>query len=240
MKIRMALLLGILSVSTPAGAQAISGAPYIAVHGSARAEVVPDVFPLALTLSETSKDMSGTQEKIEAMAAQVLAIADRMKVAESDLTIANLEISPEYDYDNQKEEQVFLGNSYEREIKIRFHSLDRMREFITALPADKVLKVDTGKFETSRAEAVRRDLLKKAIENARETARALAAGVGRKLGAVHTVSNRGFNVSYSDSATPLGSVAVAGSTALLAPGVVSMREGRITLDQDVYIVYALE
>lgn len=238
MNIRLGLLLAIMAVSVPAAAQSISGAPYLAVHGEAREEVVPDLFPLALSLSETSKDISGTQERIEALAMQILAIADRMKIAESDLTVANLAISPEYDYDNEKEEQIFLGNSYQREIKVRFHSLDRMREFIAALPADKMLKVDTGKFESSRADVMRRELLKKAIENAHDIATALAAGVGRKLGPVHTISNRGFNVSYADSAAIRERVQ--GSMALLAPGVVSLREGRITLDQDVYIVYALE
>ena len=32
-------------------AQTISGEPFIAVHGKAKAEVVPDIFPLEITLN---------------------------------------------------------------------------------------------------------------------------------------------------------------------------------------------
>ncbi|HTM70036.1 MAG TPA: SIMPL domain-containing protein, partial [Luteimonas sp.] len=128
---------------------------------------------------------------------------------------------------------------YMREIEVRFHTLDRLREFIAALPEDKALRIDTKKFETSRAAEIKRGLLQKAISDARLTAGALAAGVGRKLGPVHTISNQSLNIRYSES-TQLGSVTVSGAIALMAPGVAAMREGRITLDQDVYIIYALE
>jgi uncharacterized protein YggE len=243
MKLRIMCGLGIFLLAGAASAQVINGAPYVAVHGEARREVVPDLFPLKLTLSETSKDTAATQAKIERLATEILAIADRLKVEGVDLSVQNLSISPRYDYDDKADEQVFLGNTYEREIRVRFHTLARMREFIAGLPEDKALKIDTGTFETSHAQDLRRELLHDAIADARATAEALAAGADRKLGPVHTISNRAFNVSYSGDdgggATTLGSVTVTG-TALSAPGVVVLREGRVTLHQDVYIIYTLE
>ena len=241
MKVQIMLLVILLGAVGMADAQAISGAPYLAVRGNAVEEVVPDRFPLELTLKETSLDAAATQAKIEKLASDVLAVADGMQVAEEDITVSNLSISPDYEYDDKTEKQIFLGNTYQREIKLRFHTLDKMRAFIAALPSNKTLHLDTGVFGTSRSDEIRRGLLQKAIENARKTAEALAAGVGRKLGAVHTISNQGFNMRYSESATTLDTVTVSGSNvALLAPGTVSLREGRITLSQDVYIVYALE
>ncbi len=239
MKTRGILACALVLMTGSAGAQAISGSPFIAVHGQARQEVVPDLFPLEVTLSETSADAAGTQARIEALAGRVLAIADRMKVGNSDLTVANLTISPDYDYDDETNKQVFLGNTYTREIEVRFHALDQLRDFVSALPEDKALRIETRKFETTRAAEIRRGLLQKAIADAQVTAEALAAGVGRRLGPVHTISNQRLNIGYSD-ATQLGAVSVSGAVALMAPGVVAMREGRITLDQDVYIIYALE
>ena len=239
MKMRIAFLFAAMAIGSQASAQAINGAPFIAVHGEAREEVVPDLFPLEVTLSETSIDAAGTQARIETLAGQVLAIADRLKVKDADLTVANLTISPDYKYDDETSKQIFLGNTYVREIEVRFHTLDRLREFIAALPDDKALRIDTKKFETSRAAEIKRGLLQKAIADARTTAGALATGVGRKLGPVHTISNQSLNIRYSES-TQLGSVTVSGAVALMAPGVVAMREGRITLDQDVYVIYALE
>jgi uncharacterized protein YggE len=219
----------------------MDGAPFVAVHGEARQEVVPDLFPLEVSLSETSTDAAGTQAKIEALASRILAIADRMKIDEADLTVANLSITPQYDYDDDQDKQIFLGNSYERDIVVRFHALDRLREFVSAMPEDRAVRVGTKTFETTRADEVKRGLMKQAIADARATAESLAAGVGRKLGPVHTISNQGLNVRYSQGGgTSLASVSVSGTMALLAPGVAALREGRITLDQDVYIIYALE
>jgi hypothetical protein len=74
----------------------------------------------------------------------------------------------------------------------------------------------------------------------------MAAGVGRKLGAVQNISNQGLNVQYSQS---LDSVTVTGTRGSYAGNAVPaeappppavLREGRITLDQDVYIVYELD
>ena len=238
MKIQIMVLCACTLLAMQVRAQAVSGAPYIAVHGEARQEVVPDVFPLEVTLTKTSTDTAATQAGIEALAKDVLAIVDRMGLEDGDVTISNLTVSPEYDYDDKTEKQVFLGNAYTREINVEFHSLEALKKFIASLPESDSLRIDTQAFKTSRAEALRRGLLDEAIANARATAEALAAGVGRKLGPVHTISNQGFNVRYSESTT-LDTVTVAG-TALFAPGVVALREGRITLDQDVYIVYALE
>lgn len=242
MKMRIALALLMMVWGGGASAQVISGSPYLAVRGQASQEVTPDTFPLELTLTETSLDAAGTQARIERLAKEVLAIADGMKLKEADLTVSNVSISPEYKYDDKTEKEVFLGNTYKREIKVRLHSLERLREFIGSLPSDKALRIDTGRFATSRSDELRRGLLQKAIENARQTAEALAAGIDRKLGPVHTISSQGFNISYSESKTSLDSVYprdVMG-VALLAPGVIVLREGRITLDQNVYIVYALE
>ena len=240
MKLRMTLAIMLLGFAGMANAQAVGGAPYLAVRGQASQQVTPDIFPLQLTLAETGVDAAGTQARIERLAEDVLSIADGMGVEEADLTVSNLGISPEFKYDEEADKQVFLGNSYVREIKVRFHSLGKMREFIAALPSSKALRIDTGAFGTSRSEELKRGLLQKSIENARATAEALAAGVGRKLGPVHTISNQGFNVRYSEGMS-LDAVTVTGSNgALLAPGVVSLREGRITLDQSVYIIYMLE
>lgn len=241
MKMRMAFLVAAMAIGGQAAAQAISGAPYVAVHGEANREVVPDIFPIEVTLSETSTDPA-VQGKIESLAATILEVADQMKVPAADLSLPNLSISPNYDYDDKLEKQIFLGNTYQREIKVRFHTLDALRQFIAGLPDDKSVRIDTGQFATSRAREIRRELMGAAIADARATAEALAAGAGRKLGPVHTISNRAFNVSYSDSgdATNLGAVSVMGRSLAAPPPPVVLREGRITLDQDVYIIYTLE
>jgi uncharacterized protein YggE len=238
MKIRIGVAAVLLALASVADAQS-TGKPFIAVHGEAKVDVVPDIFPVELTLKETSMDAAATQAKIESLARGILAAAQKLEVVDNDITISNLDISPEYEWDDRTDKQVFQGNTYEREIKVKFHSLAKLNEFISSLPKSNALRIQAGAFETSRADELRRDLLDSAIANARRTAEAMASGVGGKLGAVQNISNQGLDLRYSQS---LDSVVVTGArlreAAPAAPPVV-MREGKIALDQDVYIVYEL-
>ncbi|ADV28332.1 protein of unknown function DUF541 [Pseudoxanthomonas suwonensis 11-1] len=232
-----ALLLSFLALG--AQAQSISGAPFIAVHGKAKAEVVPDIFPLHITLSETSKDAARTQRQIESLAQRVLELAQGLGLEGRDIDISNLDVEPEYRYNDRDDTQVFLGNTYERRIKLRFRRLADLQAMISSLPAAPQLQLSTGGFQLSRADELRKELLAAAVEDARGTAEAMAASVGRRLGTVHNISNQGFNVRYATSGggVELDSIAVTGSRAAAAPAV--LKEGSIELAQDVYIIYTL-
>ena len=230
-----------------AQAQSISGSPFIAVHGKAKAEVVPDIFPLEITLKDTSQDAARSQALIEGHAQRILQTIKQMKLPESDVTLSNLGISPEYRYDREAEKQVFIGNVYRRQIKLRFRALPDLAKVIGTLPDAKEVQVNTGEFETSRADEVRRSLMAKAVQDARATGEVMAKAVGKRIGDVHNVSNQGFNVRYveggadvplvvMDAPRAMDVITVAGSR---APAPVTLREGRIELQQDIYIIYTL-
>lgn len=97
-------------------AQGTGGPPYIAVHGSANVSVVPDIFPLVVTLVETSKDTAGTQARIEGLATSVLAVAREQSVTDADLKVGSLSIEPAMEYDEATRKRIFLGNEYKRVI----------------------------------------------------------------------------------------------------------------------------
>ena len=241
MKWFMALTVFLLCM-TGAQAQGIDGQPYIAVHGKARTEVVPDIFPLEVTIKDTSRNPQKSQSLVEGLATRIIDMADAAGLPDPDVTVANLDVSPQYRYNEREDSQVFLGNSYTRQIKLRFRSLPALRDFIDGLPQNQQIAIDTARFESSQADAQRRELMQAAIDDARQAATAMAAGVGRGLGKVHNISNQGFNVRYvtsgqSDGFTSLDAIQVTGSRAA-APARV-LREGSIALEQNVYIIYTL-
>ena len=220
--------------------QSISDSPFIAVQGKAEAEVVPDIFPLTITLKETSVDGPAAQALIEGYAEQVVGLSQRLRMPDRDVEVSNLSVSPEYRYDDEDDRQVFLGNTYERKIELRFRSLADLKRAIDAVPRAKQVQLETEAFESSRADEIRRELLRKAVADARSTADVVANAVGRRVGAVHNISNQGFNVRYVESggATELDRIEVTGSRIASAPPIV-LREGMISLDQRVYIIYLL-
>ncbi|MGB3874119.1 MAG: SIMPL domain-containing protein [Stenotrophomonas sp.] len=237
-RIIVAVVLSLAALGTQA--QSISGQPFIAVHGKAKAEVVPDIFPLEITLTETSKDAAKTQALIEGLARQVVELTQAMEMANRDVTVSNLDVSPEYRYSDRNDTETFLGNTYQRQIKLRFHTLADLQKMISSLPQVKQVRLNTGSFQTSRSDELRRQLLSQAVDDARKSADIMAASVSKRIGTVHNISNQGFNVRYvtSDeySGQTLDRVMVTGSK-IGAP--VALREGSIQLDQNVYIIYTL-
>ena len=233
----------VLSLVVPCvQAQSISGPPFIAVHGKAKSEVVPDIFPLEITLSETSKETAKTQALIEGLAKQVVDLTQSMQMASRDVTVSNLGVSPEYRYNDRDDTETFLGNTYKRDIKLRFHSLADLQKMISSLPQAKQVRLNTGSFATSEAEGLRRQLLSQAVEDARNTAEIMAKSVGKRIGTVHNISNQGFNVRYvtsGDDSTTLDRVSVTGTRLRALTGDVVLREGSIQLDQNVYVIYTL-
>ena len=234
------LLIFTLLVSTDASAQVIGGSPYLAVHGKAKIEVVPDIFPLEITLKETSKDLAKTEAAIESLAVLFTELALKQQVPEADISVSNLSIEPETDYDEKTEKQVFLGNTYAREIKIKFHTLEKLSHFLSAIPAARQIQVQTGAFAYSGTQEARRSLVQAAVKDAKETADELAKAVHKRVAGVHTISNQPLGMRYADGGMTLDTVSVSG-VALLAPGTVraTLKRGVINLDQDVYILYAL-
>ena len=241
MKMRIAIAVVLVSMMGVANAQSISGSPFIAVHGKAKAEVVPDVFPLEITLKDTALDTAKTQAMIEGYASQVVALTKKMEMEDRDVTVSNLSVAPEYRYDDKNDKQVFLGNTYERKIKLKFHTLEGLKKMIEALPQAKQVQLDTGTFVSSQADVLRKGLLTEAVDDARTTAEIMAKAVGKRLGTVHNISNQGFNVRYVESGDSysLDSVTVSGSRLQRAPAPVVLSKGTTQLEQDVYIIYTL-
>lgn len=243
---RIIVAIALTFAALGAQSQSISGQPFIAVHGKAKADVVPDVFPLEITLSETSKEAARTQALIEGLAQQVVTLTQTMKMADRDVTISNLDVSPEHRYNDRNDTETFLGNTYERKIKLRFHTLADLQRMIESLPQAKQVRLNTGSFETSEVEELRRQLLAQAVEDARKTAEIMAKSVGKRIGTVHNISNQGFNVHYATSggdpygdSTTLDSITVTGARIKRAEVATVLREGSIQLDQNVYIIYTL-
>jgi len=246
MKNRFAvLLLAVLVVPAVASAQNFAGKPFLSVQGHAETKVKPDLFPLTVTLKETSMDPAKAQELVEGLAAKVLDSAKQLQVADTDMEVGNLDISPELDYDEDSEKEIFKGNTYERAIRIQFHSLATLKQFLEAMPLSRNLQLGTGTFQYSGAAELKRKLRRDAIADARKGAQDMAAAVDKRLLDLFNVSDRAQSTVYAASGYSydgyggsLEGVTVVGATAIKGPTIV-LREGEITISADAYLVYLI-
>lgn len=242
---RFLIALLLLVATVAASAQNLSGKPFIAVRGHAERQFVPDIFPVTVTVHETSMDADKAQNHVEALAADVMAAASTLKVADADLDVGNLSISPETKYDSDKEVETFLGNTYEREFKIRFHNLADVRTFLDHVPTGKNVQIATDDFAYSKAADAKKQLMDAAIADAKDSAERMARAVGKKLLTLHNVSDRPQGVSYSEpeafgysSPTTFDTIVVTGTRMHHSSSAI-LKEGVISLAQEAYVIYLI-
>lgn len=242
-KILLACLWVAAIASGPSVAQTFAAKPFLSVQGHAETKVTPDIFPITVTLEETSMDAGSAQALVESLAAKVVSAATVLGAPDTDMQVGNLGVTSKTKYDEKDDKEVFLGNTYEREIEVRFHDLEALRKFIAAVPAVKQAKLETGDFEYSKSAEVKRKLRRDAIDDARRGAQDMAAAVGKKLLDLFNVSDRAQTTTYAASgynseSTALGTVSVTGSRAVRGSMIV-LKEGEITIKSDAYLVYLI-
>lgn len=231
---KIALLIAMWVSASCAIAQNLSDRPFIAVKGEAVRYVVPDTFGLDLTLEETSTDMAKAQSSIETLARNIIALAKDQGVPDADLTVENLTVEPKTEFNEETEEEVFIGNTYSRGIAVQFNELPAMQAFLERLPVSMLLQIETRDFSYSKRSVIERELLAQAIKDARSTADEIAQNLGKKILTVHAISDRAIG-----SGSYLSTVEVTGDrVALLAPGTV-FKAGKMLLRKDVYITYLI-
>jgi uncharacterized protein YggE len=183
---------------------------------------------------------------VEDLAKSVLDSAQELHLADTDIEVGNLSVSPQTEWDEKAEKQNFLGNEYERKLRFRFHDLEALRTFISALPEGRNLHLETDDFEYSKQRELKRKLRREAIEDAKRGAADMADAVGKRLVELHNVSDRAQSTTYSASGyssdSSLDTVTVVGSGAP-APtrrrADIVLREGEIEVSADAFLVYVI-
>ncbi|MFT3806995.1 SIMPL domain-containing protein [Arenimonas sp.] len=263
-KAMICLLIAVLG-SPVAFAQNIAGRPFIAVRGHAEVRVVPDVFPVAVTFSDTQMDGGKAQATVEQLVATVIAKAKARGLEDADLSIGNLLVTADSEYDDESEKSKFTGTKYQRRLEFRFRKLVDLKSFLAELPARKEVQAQTLEFRLAEPGDIRRRLLAAAIEDSRKTGDVFAQGMGGTLGNVQTISDKPLQLSTGSYINPIDVSSVESTTiltaeqianipvarnitsaALLAPGSVrgssteiAISEGVVRVVADVYVIYLL-
>lgn len=228
----------------------LPSSPHLLVKGHAEARVIPDRFTIHLNVDVTDMSPNIAREKVEAHMRQLFKALDANGAIKDQTRASSLSIQPQNDYEDGK--SVFKGTDVTRSIDATFDSLDKLRAFISAVPANK--EVQIGSIQTSRsdADAIALRLSDAAIENSKQAAEKIAAAYGMKIVGVYAVSEVAPDFAYGIQAGSWGgpqtlqTIAVTGSTGPAAPPPTAMppkvlspelRTGTQTFQQDIYAVY---
>ena len=227
MKSLATLLLVLLAFTVRA--DAVPPTPWVQVTGHGSLSVVPDMAQVVVTLVKTDKDLTLARNDVEQHAEAVIAAARKRGVAERDSNAAGLSIQPEYQWQNNS--QVFIGQRVSRRIVITLRKLNRYADLIGALVRAGVTSFATT-MDRSDFDALRRQALVKAVDDAHARAAALAAAAGASLGPVYSISESGT------LAGPQPVVFMEESLSANADGA-EYPPGTLSISADVSVVYLL-
>lgn len=159
------------------------------VNVSGRGEVTatPDRARISMQVETTKPDLRAAQDQVSRIVRDYLAQVKALGIADADISTAGLSIQPQYDY-SAKGGRKFLGYQLTRGIEIVVRDLDKIGDVLLKATSAGINNVSDPQLESSKAEALTREALAKAADDARAKAKVLADALGVKLGAVHTLN----------------------------------------------------
>ena len=251
--LRWIILLAIAFLPALAGAQinTLPSAPHLLVRGHADGKYVPDRFTINLQIQVTNMQPDVARTKVEAHMRQILAALDQSGALKDRTQASSLAIQPDNEYRNDK--NVFVGTRVTRTVSATFDDLNKLKNFISEVPANEEVQIQSTEVGRSDAKEISMELRKRAMANSQQAAKSIAAAYGLSIKGIYSVSEVAPDFAYGIQAGSWGDIGDNGMPAPPSPQVLNtvvvtgsilpdaaLRVGTIELKQDIYAVYLTE
>ena len=166
-----------------AGAAELPAYPFIHVSGYGAAVVMPDVGTVEFEIAAQDADPAIALATVQARIDDIRALMQQLGVAEADLEMRDIR------REIKKTEQPGAPiHDLRCSVKLTVHNLSNWKKMVQPLLDKPNLDGFMTGFDSSEREKVEIELMSDAIKMARRKADGVAAGLGRKVGAVSGVS----------------------------------------------------
>ncbi|MHB8424827.1 MAG: SIMPL domain-containing protein [Gammaproteobacteria bacterium] len=180
-------VIALLLMPAAAWAGALPSAAFIQVSGHGSLRVPPDLLHISLTLEQTNRDLSAAKRAVNARAREVIALAHRLGIADRDINAAAIYISPQYDWQNNK--QRYLGEHVTRSVQLTLRDLQNYPQLVNGLVRIGVTTLGAVQPGRSDMQSLMAKTLARAVRDAHARAAAIAAGAGVSLGRVYSITD---------------------------------------------------
>jgi hypothetical protein len=163
----------------------------IAVSGTGSIDATPDIARLSLAVQRRNASMPVARDETVKVSSAFLALCKKLGIKDSRVRTSGLTIQPEYRWDQQEKQQVFVGYFVQRQLEVELDDLDKLGDVIEGAIDAGVNEVSPPQLDSSRRKELSRDALAAATADAKANAERIAASLGVKVGTVRTVSSFG-------------------------------------------------
>ena len=230
MKVLISLACLLLVTSTGAAAAVLPDAPHMVVRGHAETEVKPDLFEVKLSVVVPGMSVADITGSVESTTRQIVDGLLASGLSETDVKAANLQIHARYEYDEESQQRVFVGNEARRDVTARFASLQAVHQFLDQVPAGESVQVGGIETRLSNEANIKSRLLDDAVADSKLAAEQLAARYGQRVMGVYSISDQPLGL----QAYSLDRIQVSGTRVKTA-----LAEGVVRVDKDVYVVFLI-
>ncbi|MFN2434024.1 MAG: SIMPL domain-containing protein [Nitrososphaeraceae archaeon] len=208
------------------------------VTGSSTTQTKPDKVTLSLGVETTNTKAKAALTANSELMNKIINALQIAGVNENETSTSSFTITPNRDYSIDKNQGKLIGFTVSNSLQIDSHNVNDSSEWIDIAVSSGANNVNSIYFSMSdeKLDGIKNELLREAIENAREKADIAASALGLKVGGIRTVNidqaTPFFPGSIPYAAESLKSDAITPSTPIMAG------EQQITLS--VSIVFLLE
>ncbi|AWH89357.1 oxidative stress defense protein [Limnobaculum parvum] len=168
--------------------------PHIVTSGTGTIEVKPDMATLLIEVKVSDKDAAVAKKQNDERVAKYMEFLEKNGIVKADIDAANIQTRLEYNYPNSNDSsKVVKDYAAVRQVKVTVRQLDKLNTLLDGALSSGLNEIRDITLGVTKDDTYRNDVRKKAVENAKIQAEALAKDFGVKLGPVFSIRYRAAN-----------------------------------------------
>ncbi len=169
-------------------ADSLPDVPHIVVSGEYEIRAVPDIVTLSLSIAETGFEVAQAQGSIETRSKKLLTSLEALGIAKEDISSAQLQITPHYNWNNSA--QIYAGTEVSRTVEVTLRDLSRYDKLIRSIIDAGVAQIHSTRLSSSKEKKFREEALRGAIQDGLEKAQIMVAHLPEKIGPVYSIASQ--------------------------------------------------
>lgn len=211
----------------------------ITVSGYGEVNAVPDIATINFTLRGEAKTVAEAQEKVSELEKLALEVLVANEIEDVDMKTINASFHPKYNYiyssTFRSNRNVIVGYEAYETISVKVRSIDTTGKIMQELASAGVTELNGPNFEIDEQDELKAEARKKAIEDAKTKAKALAKDLGVRLDGVSSFyenDSRVYGMMYD--APMMGMAEMKSAVTSELP------KGENTISSDVSVTYRIK
>jgi uncharacterized protein len=170
-----------LSAAAPAAAND-NDTRSIIVSGQGIVTAMPDRAMVSLTAESRNTELETARDEVNRVVRDLLRLARSLGIEDQHINATAITVRPEYDWNPQRRERVFIGYHVARRVDIDLRQLERLGALLEGAVDRGITQIGEPELKPGNPAELRREALALAAEDARLNAVSVAETLGGRVG----------------------------------------------------------